>query len=529
MFSQACSRQQQLVFGIILFVSPVLILLNIRQRPPPFLEKANAVVKRPDNIQQSARLMLKKMEERGAMNTPVSSRNATLVQNYHRVFPRVFEPCLLQRLFQNKDKIKITVTGGSTAARPGLRCTNNGTTNPHGGRYSNLLEKGLREDSNSQLQQWEVVNMGQGGEVTTRGALFLDGYFDVKNTDLIIWDYFINDDAITHNGKGGRPEQVRMLDFWLTRVYAHFQPASPPPIVLLYLWEFKAAQKLKENQIQTLDQKPMNYLGDLIDSYRALGWDIAVVNVPAAVNITQLKKNVRVLFDDSHHPSCQGTHLIADLLEHALLSNLAPGCPLQELPNATNNQTKVSLPHHTHRIPAGENPQLWKDLFNPQARVGSFSAFEPRLLPDHSNLHISNNTHFGKNYYSSWPKVLSGKADPSREDRKYGYHIPACKGSNITMDLALQEPDLKWLGLALEGSASFEVTLNGRLVAPTPATERWGGPPISHWIRIQQPAKEHVLTICHKNKKPPPQRSTSEPNLQYLVTVSLPRANSTRT
>ena len=64
----------------------------------------------------------------------------------------------------------------------------------------------------------EIRNMAQGGTTTYIASLLMDEWMDVHQTDLIIWEFLVNDDA----DGGGEEEQVRKLDLWLTRVHAHF-------------------------------------------------------------------------------------------------------------------------------------------------------------------------------------------------------------------------------------------------------------------------------------------------------------------
>lgn len=480
--------------------------------------------------QQLAVSLLKRMEQRGALNTPISTRNNITQPEWStraKVFPRKWKACVLSRILQQKSSIKITVMGGSTAARPGNNCTKDPVNNPHGGRYSNILEENLRADSNSDTLQFTLANMGQGGEISKRGALFLDRYLD-STTDVLVWDYFVNDNAVTQRDT---QQQIEALEFWLTRVGALYAPASPPPIVLLYLWEFRAATRLVEGEIQAVDKNPMEFMGSLIDSYRSQGWDIAVINVGAAVDSNIVKTNTSLLFDDSSHPSCQGTRLIADLLEHTIVSNLAAN---SEKCSAAITTTSIPSSNKNHILPSGtKHQQLWQDLWNPQATVASLSPWEPHIskVVSKSNLRISSaQTVFGQRLHEAdaadkttpWPMASAGKSDPSREDRKLGYRIPGCTAKHPPLRLVLEQPNLKWIGMSVLGPG-LQITINNNATSPTATLEL---PDSSQWINLQDmvPAPTTTLNICHNASPQQLQnKQLPDPNLQYLLGVSIPK------
>lgn len=143
--------------------------------------------------------------------------------------------------------------------------------------------------------------------------------------------------------------------------------------MLIFLWGINYGYRLRQGTLQMVDHHPLDYLGALIDSYRALGWDIAVVNVGAAVDSSTV----------GSHPSCEGTRFIGNLLAHLVYSNLASsgeGCASQPRAIQSNKiqvPTRQQIAPNTPTTIQPNIQELWKDLFRTDAVVGSFTAWEP--------------------------------------------------------------------------------------------------------------------------------------------------------
>lgn len=421
---------------------------------------------------------------------------------------------------------------------------------PFGGRYSNLLQEHLQNDWDGTID-WHVTNMAQGAEVSAQGALFFDSTIDKDRTDVIVWDYSINDSS----NQGGTQEEVRKLDFWLTRLRQYYDDTPPPPIVLTYLWPHRAGIRLSRGLIDTLDKQPLTYLGDLLDAYRGLGWDIALVNLGAAVDVPALQRNFRLLFDDSAHPGCGGTQLLADMLQYTLLHNLAQDCPSNLLGQRGELLPSLPTPPETPWPDLTTTlPDLWVDLFDSRAVIGSFSAWVPRVENGHSNLNWTIHDYIHPNdNTSSWPlETLDMHTQASREDKKYGYRLTRCS-ENQPLTITLHEaPDLKWLGLALRGSGGIRLEINRQPIhnLRDHQVQKWdyGQQFLTHWIPILENIQQspntnatnanttatttfYELSFCHANtytqqqilREPPTQEL---PNLQYLIGVSLPSPSS---
>lgn len=327
-----------------------------------------------------------------------------------------------------------------------------------------------------------------------------------------------------HAGGGGKAEQVRKLDFWLTRVQALFAQAGkpPPPIIINYLWGINYGYRLRHGTLKNVDHNPLQYTGALIDSYRRLGWEIAVMNVGAAVNTEAVLAQPDLLFDDGSHPSCSGTHFIADMLAHLFYSNLASQCPAvdhaNEAPNVDRPSHDSMVPIHNQIAPNTTTQKvdgLWEDLFRSDAVVGSLTAWEPQL-GNTSILRVHN-----PQDVLGWERQNQGKAVPAREDRKIAYSIPQCQddnGQSQQLSLTLLEPGLAWLGLGQQGT--IEVRINS-IPIPFKKIAGWClcAPYVKQWIHVLdhvQKADNYVVSLCH-NGKPKDQS-----NLGFLVGVSLP-------
>lgn len=207
---------------------------------------------------------------------------------------------------------------------------------------------------------------------------------------------------------GSKEKQAQLLDFWLTRVKHLFANSKsttmnesrrhPPPIILNFIWGFRAADDL-ENLASALDQNMMSYMGPVIASYLALGWDIAVIDVgPTISKISALQDNIELLFDDVHHPSCDGVKYIADMIIHSVFTNMAIQCYSETyndngdgkdirdnnhdgIPPKLWTKHNLSESIHTNGImnTLPSINELWMDLYSEDAILASLTPWEPRL------------------------------------------------------------------------------------------------------------------------------------------------------
>jgi len=368
-------------------------------------------------------------------------------------------------------------------------------------------------------------------------------------------DLILNSIRADDAGSGGEPEQVRILDFWLRRVKSLYAQVgrNPPAILLLHLWGYGAKNKLINPQgPETLDRQPRRYIGPLVDSYRVLGWDIAMVNVGAIINATAIRSgpsplnSSRFVVDDTNHPSCRASHVISDILQHAFYTNLAsPKCTVPELkknPNYGNNQSRtpseLEVPEPKFIVPQRLDNfrALWKDLFRRDVRIGSLSSWEPRV---HNITTLKGfSGHNSWESISTWPTILRGNADPHRSDREYVFRLPLCPNTNNAsvadpnrLVIRLKDPDLKWIGLNLQGR-DRNIYVNNVQITETAKVfaKDWcyGSTHISHWIAIGshgsdrnttfvEAAEEYEISFCRSSQSPSPM-----PLLAFFIGVSFP-------
>jgi len=342
----------------------------------------------------------------------------------------------------------------------------------------------------------------------------------------------------------------------LTRVKALYsQAGKPPPLLLInFLWGLRAGRKFANSSQTSVDRKPLQYTGALIDSYRDLGWEIAVVNVGASVNATILKSDPRLLWDDDHHPSCKGANLIADMLHYVFTSNSTRCDHFAVNSNAMDSsaslrkattwnlqsQTQSLVPLHKDVLgiidPSWND--LWTDLFQESARIGSLTPREPRV----ENVTLLQVAHYPDKIWNL-PKRIIAKTYPSREDRKYAYIIPSCTNTDTPqepthLDLTLREPDLKWLGMGLlddEGRYfekndhfDIQIRINNILIKVAPS-RKWNSSGVFilwiHLMKQQVPrANTYRITLCTQQQSRQQQRAMTA-YLEYLIGVSIPSNN----
>jgi len=257
----------------------------------------------------------------------------------------------------------------------------------------------------------------------------------------------------------------------------------------------------------------LRFYGDIIQRYLDFGWDIQVVNVGAAVNSTVLARNVKYLFDDNHHPGCNGVHLISDLIQHAIYTNLAATCPTNPPALPTEH-----FPIPAHKEILGDvSPQwndLWTDLFRHDARIGSYTPWKPTA--NITDLHLAN-----RQAIDEFETYNLGKSSIFRTDRKPGYIIPSCKNASTPpINFVLDEPDLKWIGLSHDMDNTLRVSINNMTVKVKDdaswniAGKVW----FRQWIHLPTrkvpQADSYTLTLC--------KRVDAFVGLLHIVAVMLP-------
>jgi hypothetical protein len=416
--------------------------------------KASSQVRRRENIErkvafdntmfQTLVLSLKK-----SMMTEITSDNSILDFG----FPSKWNPCTIWDLIHRKNEstLRISVVGGSSTAHSARQCSL--TEGNQDGRYSDILQSDLNQELRNASIQFDLINVGHGDTDSLWNAIVMDELINTSNTDILIWEYGTNDALGGSTGYPARThrELKEVLNLWLWRVAQLFSPLTPPPILLLFLWD---ASFHPFEEFHSIGQTAIRSQMQVIKHYRNQGWSIEALNVGGVVNATNLSKNFTLLLDDYHHPSCGGMKLISTMIRQALYSNLA-SCS-SSIEKYTNERTQNDL---TPMYAQG-NSRLKKVLLA-NTVVGSKMEWQPQMgasllrIIQGSNMTIES---------SAGSKSVSW-----RKDRKFSWVLPICPER---IEFTIFEPELEYLGIGYGGGillshgyqGKVEVIVNGVLI-----------------------------------------------------------------
>lgn len=459
------------------------------------------------NLQLQSRFGLQGIEQRSAFDTNVTKKETVLSNGY----PLSWHSCTLARQVMRKQKdhkgspnntLEIVILGGSLSSASGRACQTMASydeqkLDPLSGRYSNVLqnvldsdaEKFIRTSQSSSIDEtanaaassisnlsstgtaplrFNIRNMAQGGTDSVWAGLHIDKLINPLNTDVLIWEFAVNDIHPPDDPDGYKDQQrhesikdeySRKLDFWLRRVHSIFSLAGkpPPPILLLYTWDFgignKPAAYILENGLEasTLNQNTWS----LIRKCQKRGWNIQVIHVGASINRTLFASDPSLLLDDLHHPGCHGIHLLADMIQYALYSNIHE-CHethdkwLQNTPleGGSDHEDVLLSPESNGILVATDPTDLTTLLFEDDIRMGSWTAWTPSI-DSSSSLPIMDTSEI---VYPFLQNEMPQSVSPFREDRKLSVLLPACS-SDISggslFSLTILQSNIAWLGLDL--------------------------------------------------------------------------------
>jgi hypothetical protein len=157
-------------------------------------------------------------------NNHLTTEFSNQQQVLQKGFPRQWNPCVLEQ--QSIPKLTIALVGGSTAARPGSHCRNNSQ-----GRYTDMLQNKLDQvmvrynnnknnnttananhNSSSIIPMMIIIvrNLAQGATITVDNAIVMDQYFVPGQTDVIVWDFWINGKTVFESKQIMASDQERM-------------------------------------------------------------------------------------------------------------------------------------------------------------------------------------------------------------------------------------------------------------------------------------------------------------------------------
>lgn len=162
-----------------------------------------------------------------------------------RGFPFQWHPCTIPSLFRSKDEqrkdhsaLKVVFVGGSCTTTSAASCGHREADNTQDARFTDILASSLEGDSflfvsdNKEAKMdFQIVNLGQAGSGSVLNALTLDTVIDPKTTDVLVYEFFV-DDVWTMDHAS-----VLNLELWLVRVKSLFERVGRPipPIMLLFL------------------------------------------------------------------------------------------------------------------------------------------------------------------------------------------------------------------------------------------------------------------------------------------------------
>jgi hypothetical protein len=365
---------------------------------------------------------------------------------------------------RTSEPFRITIVGGSSTALSPKNCSID-PSDKLGGRYSNILAQEIAHDfittsrklsstttattATEMTAKIEVTNLAHGSTDSLWSALTMDevlGHNQSKsNVDLLVWEFATNDALLgTASGAPRRTSDnmARMMDVWLWRVYLVFEK-HPPPIMLVYLWDCPSDRTGHMVQSAYLAGKR------IVEHYRQAGWRISVINVGGAVHSNHsTAPSPESLLRDSHHPSCNGMHLITAMIRHVMYTDIL------KCQNETEDFQYNHPRDHRHdgSIAASLEPMtksqlnttdpstaILRALLGPQT-IGSLMQWTPQS--GDSQLHVLSK----EDVHSE--QVYGSRVVETRNDRKVSYSLERCL--NLT-SFIVREPTLEWLGIGVGG------------------------------------------------------------------------------
>lgn len=324
----------------------------------------------------------------------------------------------------------------------------------------------------------------------------MDEIVDTETTDVVIWEFAINDALGGCTGKAKRTEKNlrEMMDLWLWRLVQHFETAGRrvPPIVLLYLWD---SGGINDGFVQ---QSAYEAQMAVVDYYQRSGLQISVVNVGGAVNGTDVAQSKTNLLDDCHHPNCDASHFIAEMLRHALYHDISSCLNQQSSRDNKENRIMQSLTPFTSI--ADQQDQAILGAMLGKGQIGSLMQWQPQNGT--SRLTIANESN------TETEAMHGSKTSATRSDRKVSYKLEVCP---TTTSFLLREPHLEWLGLGVCGGSwkrhafkgQIQVSINGNaasLVNDTYSLEMETIRNVDYWLRVADivsKAPQYEIEVCN--------------------------------
>ena len=398
-----------------------------------------------------------------------------------------------------KSPLSIGLLGGSASASP---C-------PGGGfKFLDKLRQDLQQSFPS-AGPIQTHNHGMGAVSTSWSAVQLESALDMNNTDILFWEYAINDPS---NGS----TLEAMMDLWLQRV-ASASAALPnkPAVVLLYLWNRIPPRAPPSSQF------PLSKVWDshkrVIKHYADQGMDISVLQVAGGIGGPHAKRAVH----DGIHPTCNATMFIADIMRRHVLTQLKSAAarhhggddaeaPCSLSPAAAPMQRLGQAQRYT----AGDRIL---DAIASSSTIKLVSEWLPRNLWPPLKDHLAADK--GNPRRPSWaPTMMAGTASKrGRLDEKRGFRLQPCDFHTGPLELAFDEEGVTAVALGFndlnpmssEGPWRFleavRIRINGLEAQPSREGDLWRSFDEAHhylpfWHLFQQPSKLLNISACVEGK-----------------------------
>jgi hypothetical protein len=469
-------------------------------------------------LQNVASINMDRRNTSKIFDTAVSSHEEVLQKGFP--LPH-WNPCTIQNKIKKKIRerkdIKITILGGSASSRTADDCTVSGTSFC---RYSDVLQN-IFWDFTTEAPtlaasiNFTVSNMAHGSTDTMLNTLLLDNFVDPLDTDLIMWEFAINDHSRNATG----------LDFFFRRIHHLYATHghSPPALLMIYLWDKNAAEK-EASEIRTTGPGTGSYKKQMatIEHFQSLGgWNIQVITVGSAISKKDVAENKKLLWDDGHHPSCHGVKLIANMVAHALYTSLAAAC---------FSDPDTSTPA-TPLLPSAPSEPTFKPfVFQNTTQISSLTAIEPNAGT--SSIHFAPTIGLHGNTTTTRYAIL-GKTLPSRKDRKKYWHINQCfsNDEDEVLTFTVLNPNIRWLLLGFGNihinrlSSDLVIRINDESfhLQNHDKGAPWGRYGYEHrrtyideWVKITPSlfnATSYKISICD-------QGNNTEPVLQFFLILT---------
>eukprot|EP00747_Dinoflagellata_sp_TGD_P221642 gnl/TRDRNA2_/TRDRNA2_93436_c0_seq1.p1 gnl/TRDRNA2_/TRDRNA2_93436_c0~~gnl/TRDRNA2_/TRDRNA2_93436_c0_seq1.p1 ORF type:complete len:539 (-),score=57.96 gnl/TRDRNA2_/TRDRNA2_93436_c0_seq1:49-1665(-) len=315
--------------------------------------------------------------------------------------------CRLRSAFDalGKANVTFTVVGGSSTAGAGLEKGEENWFEIAQKNWTQLIPSRAHNRMKVEHVQPTFRNAAQGETDSMWATLLFDSVIGTGETDVLFWEYAINDAA---GGSTGKPatDKERMRESMDLFISMASKLPRNPALVFVYLWDAD-----QDFSYEGFFSSALEYQEEVIKRFADAGLDVLVVPAAPAMRQARAGKDMR-----QHHPGGAGHQAIADLV-------------LQEVYKAAMSAEK-GCSQEEHRfitqslaVKPSKSSAILEELYTMPSK--SATAVEPR---------------FGQNSVDTLACSLTGCVQPSvtswggmefsRKDRKFSWFIPVCQAAD---------------------------------------------------------------------------------------------------